>query len=169
MPCEPRLMRDDDDDSELDDLKLGDSELVLPADLELLAEQLTLDAQYLAAQYPYPSTQYSDAAQHDAPSSAPPVTSARHRVLWFRVAAMVIAAVGIGSATRYAPRWWQSDVPAAPVAVRVDAGTTRAASDQNGSSEVLPAVLFGDLSGPEREAWLDLLEDEAFSPSSLSI
>ena len=141
MQFEPRIISDDGDDRDL------------PDDLLILAEQLTADADRLAAVYPV-----------DRRDRSPAVVAASARLSpksnWRRIvgAAAILAAVGIGGWTALGPR--NVEHPRGNIAV---------SSHVAESAPVMSSSLFQDLTGPEKEAVLDLLEGDGARPASLSI
>jgi hypothetical protein len=139
----------------------------LPRDLAALGEQLRDDAAWLAARYPVNSP--------DAERVSP-----LRSVRWVYVAAAVfVLAAGIGfvlgtrpstdvqgtvGIDRIASRQADSSprVPAATITDRVlDASEAYyLSSDANSAAGlIVPAVLFQNLSGPEQEGLLDLLDE----------
>jgi hypothetical protein len=150
MPFEPRLIRPDD---VCDD----ETELALPADLAALAEQLTADANYIAARYVSPSQPARSQAQ-----------SVEHDSRWHRAltaaAILLIASAGVA-------RWmtWPQTQHAAAPTMLVNGHHHVAGETQPAADSAVPAQFFQGLSGPEREGLLDLLEKEAKQQASLSI
>lgn len=147
MRFEPRVIQPDDEDDGLD----------LPADLLLLAEQLQEDAQRIAAAQT--STRPLDALSRPVAARRWPMRAA--------VAALLVSA-GAWSALRL-----YSGAPHEPHAVGPLLQVARDA-DSRGESKrevdtALPAVFFQELTGPEKEGLLDLLEQKSLEQSSLSI
>lgn len=162
MPFDPRLIHPDEPPLR------SDGELDLPADLAALAEQLGDDAAHLSACYP------ADRSPQVALAAELVQSAARiKRQHWFRSAAVVgtglatVAALGISLviAARQAP---QASRPRQPVAV-----APASPSDPSPPSDSLPVsaaatLSVGELSGPELEALLDLLDNEPRSMASIS-
>ncbi len=132
------------------------TELDLPEDLLLLAEQLVADAAHVEAACPTPSP---------AVAVAP---AARRRWPWLAAAAVMFAAglwvtwpAGKSQRPQLAQATAESELSHKP--------QTRAAIKHPQESVVTPAGLLEGLSGSEREGVLDVLETESVAQSSLSI
>jgi hypothetical protein len=145
MPFEPRLIRPDD---VCDD----ETELALPADLAALAEQLTADANHIAARHASPSQPSRSQAPADYGSSW-------HRAL---TAAAILLIFSAGVARWMT--WPETQHASAPTMLVNGPHESQPAVDA-----AVPAQFFQGLSGPEREGLLDLLEKEAKDHASLSI
>jgi hypothetical protein len=180
MPFDPQLIHPDDPPLR------ADGELDLPADLAALAEQLGDDAAHLAACYPADGTPQVALAAELVQSA-----SRLKRLQWFRSAAMIgaglatVAVLGVSLflAARQSP---EPVVRGGPVAIAPAATGERSLSVGNTTIDPLPATPFsatpfpatpfpatatlsvGELSGPELEALLDLLNGEPQSVASIS-
>src|ERR1700730_7461016 len=152
MPFEPRLVHPDDE---------PERGLILAPDLIELAEQLSEEAACLAARYP--ANQWRRAQLRQAPLRQSPGGRA-HRWLagrwprWQGAAAAVLVSLGVWGLTR-----GRSDVPL-PAPGRIGVvrmvGGDREAPGIHNTGAVVPAALFQELTGPEREGLLDLMEEE---------
>lgn len=140
----------------------------LPAELAPLGERLAREADRLAERYPA-------SALRQRPRTGAP--RSRRRWAWATVAAAVLVAAGIGSTARWiAPRSAaREEQPiaargAAPLAAAaLPAPTTqRPQSMERPAPRFLPAS-FHDLSAPQQEAVLDLLEEGDQGLTRLSI
>jgi hypothetical protein len=171
MRFEPRLIRPDEPDDSLE----------LPADLAELAEQLSADADYLAARYP-------------AHADAQPVSGVDRGRRLVRGVAVAVLLTGIGL---WGGRLWRNiNRPEQPMADAVSAvedlrsgslaaddaavglaadaavnpragGSGGAGSSGLGSGGA--ALLFRSLSGGEQEGVLDLLEEQSSDEAPVSI
>ena len=122
-------------------------------DLELLAEQLTADAAYLAGLYP-------------ARQRPPRAIVRRRRALplrWSRAAAATIA-VACGWWGFTGPYDWSED--AGPGRAPLNRWTTQPLP---AAAPMMPAAFFFELTAPEKEAVLDLFEERVLVQASLSI
>jgi len=141
MRFEPQSSPGDDDD--------------LPAELAPLASRLSREADALAALYP---------ARPDCQSRGKVVRPARRWPL-AAVAAAVVVAAGIGMASRWnvSSEVARDEAGDRDVAVKATAVRPRPAPAQPAARVSLPAVvpaaLFHNLSAPQQEAVLDLLDD----------
>jgi hypothetical protein len=132
-------------------------------DLEALAEQLRHDAQYLAARYPA-----------RLPDALPTMPWARRvaPALWSSaVAAVLLMGFGLWGLANGS---WELEGKTAPAARstyprRFDGQTHRASPTRRGLPHSLPATFFHDLTGPEKEAVLDVFEERNLVYPSLSI
>lgn len=168
MHFEPRIISDDGEDFDL------------PDDLLILAEQLTADADRLATVYPVDRQVRSPEVAADVASiAAGAVPRVSPKFNWRRIAgaAAVLFAVGVGGWAAFGLR----DVGQQPeniAALRTNSNV----AEQNNATKVttvssrvadsvpaMSSVLFQDLTGPEQEAVLDLLEGDGSQPASLSI
>ena len=138
MRFEPQSSLNDDDD--------------LPAELAPLAARLSREADALAALYP-------SRARGELPGIAP----RKRRCPWVAAAAAVLVAAGMGTASR----WFANDVSRED-ALPSDAASSIAAAPRPTQSQpaanlslpaVVPAAFFHNLSAPQQEAVLDLLDD----------
>lgn len=133
------------------------------ADLELLADQLRQDADYLAMRYPA-----------CVPERLPTVSLARRfaPALWSSAAAALLLVAtgvwGVASGT--------IELIDPPAPVRPHPATQRLTLQDRRPSPVkrelprsMPATFFHDLTGPEKEAVLDLFEERKLVHPSLSI
>jgi hypothetical protein len=166
-PLKPRLIHPDEPPL------LPDGELDLPADLAALAEQLGDDAAHLSACY---SADYDKADRSPQVALAAELVQSAARIKrqhWFRSAAVVgtglatVAALGISLiiAARQAP---QSNPPRQPVAVAPTATSDAASPSESFPVSTSATLSVGELSGPELEAILDLLDNEPRSVASIS-
>lgn len=156
-------------------------ELQLPDDLAALAEQLSDDAQYLAAQV---------GRDFHCPSDRMGRTRIAHRRAYFAAAAaLVVLAVTVGIAYITQQAELNLAQPGAGVASAGASGEGRGRARETvvgdsaapfASLQGAPAgetyqasteaslVLLGGASGPEREALLDLLEQDESAQNSIS-
>jgi hypothetical protein len=162
MPFDPRLIHPDEPPLR------PDGELDLPADLAALAEQLGDDAAHLSACYP------ADRAPQVALAAELVQSAGRiKRQHWFRSVAVIgtglatVAALGISLiiAAQQTPK---TNRPRQPVAI-----APNSVPDSTSPSESFPVstsatLSVGELSGPELEALLDLLDNEPRSMASIS-
>lgn len=139
----------------------------LPPDLERLARQLAAEAEGLARRYP--------------PCETPLPTAAPLRRRWLAAAAVLLAtgALGLLAALKWSGLGNGTDVEA--LAHRPQAATSQASgpaqvpvshsSDpaRDAETNVEPLVPVHELSGPEMEAVLDLIEGSQASETNLSI
>lgn len=144
------------------------SELKLPNDLALLAEQLGDDAERLAEQYPAESLS-------PALMSGTPGPLVRHNIRWIGLAAAVLVVVVAGWTTV------ETMVPGDRVRARVRDVERQDRLQASGSLPGIklntaepshrfsPALRVPDLTGPELEGVLDLLEHESDELAELSI
>jgi hypothetical protein len=170
MPFDPRLIHPDEPPLR------PDGELDLPADLAALAEQLGDDAAHLSACY---SADYDNADRVPQVALAAELVRSAGRIKrhhWFRSAAVVgtglatVVALGISLiiAAQQAP---QTDGPSHPLAIAPVPRSERPLSTSAAWVDPLPAapaLSVGELSGPELEALLDLLDSEPRSMASIS-
>ncbi len=162
MPFDPRLIHPDEPPLR------SDGELDLPADLAALAEQLGDDAAHLSARYPADRTPQVALAAELVQSAG-----RIKRQHWFRSAAVVgtglatVAALGISLiiAARQSP---QTNPPRQPVAVAPIATSGTASPSESFPVSTSATLSVGELSGPELEALLDLLDNEPRSMASIS-
>lgn len=140
-------------------------------ELEALAEQLADDARMLAERYPAPATPPLTAFATSADQRPSPELASARWPRWRKIAAasvLVAAAMGIWIGTRGDNRReWAVDVGQANQELR--AANPPANDLQPVGRQPLPAVSFQEFTGPEQEAVLDLLEENALSQGSLSI
>jgi hypothetical protein len=167
MPFDPRIVHPDEPPL------LPDGELDLPTDLAALAEQLGDDAAHLSACYP------ADRAPQVALAAELVQSAGRiKRQHWFRSAAVVgtglatVAALGI-SLIIAAQQTPQTNRPRQPVAVAPFAAPDAALPSETfpvsaATTSAGPTLSVGELSGPELEALLDLLDNEPRSMASIS-
>lgn len=163
MAFEPRIVRPDEPRSNLDqqnshgnserEPEVVEADLWLPDDLQELANQLTADAARLAASFP----------------AEPPALDTRLPVVrrW-RPWAMAAAVIGVAVVSH----WEFSDHLAGPLPLAIHPiGVSRPADGSQPMTEVgiAPAFLLENLTGPEREGVLDLLEQQTLSAESVSI
>jgi len=138
--------------------QFDDDDADLPADLAEAALQLSADAQWLSSVYP--------AAHGEVVPAAPFVTSQPavrpRRTYRWAAAAVVLLALGVGAVA------YRANTGDVPREINVAQVTEPAAVSREPAADpvVMPAVVFGELSGAEQEAVLDLLEGQA---SRLSI
>jgi hypothetical protein len=139
-----------------------EDEFVSP-DLEALAEQLRHDACFLAERYPA-----------RLPEAIPAMPWARRLApaIWSSAAAAVLlACFGIWGLANGS---WELEGKTAPAARstyprRYDGQAHRASPARRGIPRSLPATFFHDLTGPEKEAVLDVFEERNLVHPSLSI
>ena len=129
-------------------------------ELEALAEQLADDARMLAERYPAPTPPQLFASVADKQGS-PVLRSPGHPHWRNSLAASVLIAAGIGALLAFQ---------------RGDNKQVQKVGNQVANElrepvvpQTLPAVSFQEFTGPEQEAVLDLLEENALSQGSLSI
>jgi len=168
------------------------ADLDLPDDLAALAEQLSEDAAYLEGQYAAGCYEVwaSDSSPHPNQQEPPP-RRGRNRLVWGGAAAasvllLLAGAVWVQSLSQDQRPAAQLDSVESPrkslqLEAPADAANSdRASAGQEASaraaepseparSPVVPAGLFENLSGPEQEALLDLIESKGYEQSSLSI
>ena len=153
MPFDPKLIHPD--DAPL----LPSGEIHLPDDLAALAEQLSDDAAFLSANYPAAREANAALASELATSAARLQSLSRRRVAVFfgvGVASLLLCALPfvrpVGNIFPHPPRERVVDSASitAPAARPVSAATT---------------LSLGELSAPEMEALLDLLEADTRSSS----
>lgn len=123
-----------------------------PADLEALAEQLTSDAEFLAATYPATEPVASATQVHAAS-----VRRFSRWPWWAAAVLLVLAGTGVRTLMQQQNR--------APAPVVELAAPWQAPREQ---PLVTPAVGFHELTPPEQEAVLDIIEDNG-EPVLLSI
>jgi hypothetical protein len=162
MPFDPRIVHPDEPPLR------PDGGLDLPADLAALAEQLGDDAAHLSACYP------ADRAPQVALAAELVQSAARiKRQHWFRSAVVVgtglatVAALGISLiiAAQQAP---DTAGPSRPLVVSPGERPLSASAALIDPLPAAPALSVGELSGPELEALLDLLDSEPRSMASIS-
>ncbi len=195
MTFTPRVIHDDE---ALPLQTFGDKEadLVLPEELAALAAQLTQDAHALAERYPATSSGSVGTSPLPRDTAAPlgeqqegPPLRRKDSLAW-RAAVAILAVAGITGATT---AWLQVGAPshnahtAHPVATPQDAAPHKVEPVQNvvfrpfeqetlSSQDVSPdelapasATFLHDLTGPELEGFLDLLEADNAASMRLSI
>ena len=131
-------------------------------DLEALAEQLRHDADYLASRYPA-----------RLPDELPSMSWSRRLApaIWSSaVAAVLLLGFGLWG---LADGSWDLEGKTAPATRsyprRFDGQAHRASPLRRGLPRSLPATFFHDLTGPEKEAVLDVFEERNLVHPSLSI
>jgi hypothetical protein len=138
MPFDPKLIRPDDPPL------TPNGELDLPSDLKALAEQLGDAAAYLAACYP---------PQHEIAQPVAAIPAWRRAVVAATVlASVVLGAAGVWLAVPGAGGVKKADIAAIP--------GDSVATIPHDSVPVVSTVSLADLSPPEMEALLDLIERE---------
>ena len=153
MPFDPKLVH-----PEEPPLTAG-GELDLPADLAALGEQLHADAAHLAAAYP-PNGESSLLPQRQAAHSS--YTKYAALVLGSTLAALLVTAV-IWHSLPVQPAASRTAAALPPTAAAIPAASPAMAMPQSGE-----AVLLVELSGPELEALIDLLDRDPRSASSIA-
>jgi len=174
MPFDPKIVPPD--PSPWDD----GADLELPDDLAALGEQLRDDAAYLAERYP---ARRDVAAAGTARRAA---AARRPRRMWLAAAsaaAIVLLLAGSFTAWRWVSRQSPGDnvtagvpVTAPSAEVQPEGETPRATHPTPVSNDVpaavlptVPAVFLQNVSGPELEGMLDLMEHEPEGDPGLSI
>lgn len=164
MPFDPRVIRSDD---------LPPPTHLLPPVLEALGQQLADDADLLARCYP------ADDPLASGASTRPPIVRPPSR--WprplggHRVAAAAVLLVALGSVCAWQGLYRPPGGPATQTAARPPQTSVRPVPQSPPDQAplprgaALPTTVFQDLSGPEQEAVLDLLERDLYSSASLSI
>jgi hypothetical protein len=196
MQFEPRLLKPDDspmaDELRADELLaeklIGDDESGLPADLAELAGQLRADSAFLGASY-RPSVAELSLAGIETVASAEEekvslaASSENSRTPWYSLPLafgyLLAGLFVVTFATRFAENLFR-DQPQPPVVLAPATPTEVAAEPKSpavawesepdsGEESSTPAVMLRDLSGPELEGLLDLLEREPQGKPKLSI
>jgi hypothetical protein len=171
MPFDPRLIHPDQPPL------LPGGELDLPADLMALAEQLTDDAAHLAARYPADCASQGALAAELVESAERIKRYSRPRRSLLMTAAVIgaglasIAALGITVALAWRPD--DNQASDGPVITAAAAGASAGRAELNAPPPTPPlhssaTLSVGELSGPELEALLDLLNGEPHSVASIS-
>jgi hypothetical protein len=158
MPFNPKLVRSDDSTAAVE------GSLDLPPELAVLGDVLRADAQQLADSYPPP--------QHAASSAVHPLVQ---RWSSFHLgAAAALLAVGLGIAGQIPLRRQPADdrLSAAAMAERaLDAGaesTPSATPLRLTSTDARGILRVAELTGPELEALVDLVQRESNASTSVS-
>lgn len=164
MPSEPRLFSAS--------LNPPDEGFQLPDKLAALADQLAADAAYLSARYPA-NPRAANLAMSERPSL--------RRLWWSAAAALVAIAAGISAWQLRSTRDARNEITALARDDQLDevraarpAGMTTsqpAAAVAGSEDEVFQEVrnVLEGFSGAEREAVLDLLEQQPATPPEISI
>ena len=142
MPFDLKLIRPDDPPL------TPNGELDLPSDLKALAEQLGEDAAHLAACYP---------PRQEIAQPAAAVAGRRRAVIGTAAGAIVLASVLLGAAGVWLAAPGAGGVKKADIAAMPG---DPAATIPHDSVPVVSTVSLADLSPPEIEALLDLIERE---------
>jgi len=164
MPFEPRLLRDDfssDDSRPID----GGLERELSPDLMELAEQLREESACLAERYPAGGLRECTGSESRGRRTAQWMIG---QLRWRSVAAAALVSTTIWALSQHGRVWHDNPPPVNTTFARAPESPEIAPSIHNINSPV-PAVFFQELTGPEREGLLDLLEEERLDRSSLSI
>jgi hypothetical protein len=146
-------------------------------EFEALAEQLADDARMLAERYPAPALAPLHALASTGEQRPSTEIGSARWPRWRKIVAasvLVAAAIGAWYGTRPGDKQGEWAVDARQVDQR------RANQDRRDTNPVvddlqpvgrqpLPAISFQEFTGPEQEAVLDLLEENALSQGSLSI
>ncbi|MFN0022180.1 MAG: hypothetical protein ACKVP0_28355 [Pirellulaceae bacterium] len=164
MPFDPKLIREDESNFEVGDLKL-------PDDLALMAEQLGDDAARLAATYPPPMPKVlAVSRQESAAQSSPRRNTWLLRSLAGTALAAGLVTISLVASNSYQPQNANHSLPAvAPSAI--DSLVVHEAPAPKSSPQkipVTPASWLVDTSGPELEALMDLWEQDPPAVRSLS-
>ncbi len=187
MPFEPRLFDDAKfDDAEFDDAEFDDSfvdlptvgatgderESTLPPELMALGDQLGVDADFLARRFPAGSQRKAEEVAATRETLASNVARRGNVRRGGAAAAIIIAAIG---GWRIAALNHQHNVPAVDegppiVAVQqVTSPSRQTLADDNPATKELTPRGFGELTGAEQEAVLDLMQDQSSGQAQLSI
>lgn len=158
----PRPFQDDDSDRD---------EFPSP-EFEVLAEQLAEDARMLAERFPAPMPAQLPSLATSANRHSSQETGSAGRPRWRKIVAasvLVVAAMGTWFGTRLNINQgkWAVDARQAKQDLREVNPTVNDLPPVG--RQPLPAVSFQEFTGPEQEAVLDLLEENALSQGSLSI
>ncbi len=142
----------------------ADGELDLPADLAALAEQLGADAAHLTATYPVGRIPTSPVPVGRSPASSP----TWKRVRDLAVGAAAIAALWIAAVAWQPPQGEQPLVHTVPAdsPAALPAPTSPVAAIANPAAS--DVVSLAELSGPELEALLDMLDGDSARDTSIS-
>jgi hypothetical protein len=173
MPFDSRLVHPD--DAPL----LPDGEIALPDDLAALAGQLSDDAAHLAGRYPgNPAPQAAIATELARSAAQIKLTSRRRQSLVLRIALVGagLASIAALALTISLSRRTNEIVPAIAENVGAPSATSlplNQISPETQYRRLLPyrsqaTLSVGELSGPELEALLDLLDEEPKPVASIS-
>jgi hypothetical protein len=155
MPFDPELIHPD--DAPL----LPSGEIHLPDDLAALAEQLSDDAAHLSACYPAAGEANVALASELATSAVRLKSQSRRRVAAF-------LGVGVASlllCTLPFIRPQRDSLPHPPRERVVDSASIASPAARPASAATTMSLSLGELSAPEMEALLDLLEGDSHSSS----
>ena len=146
MPFDPKIVREPDDEDDLADEMLAE-----------LGAQLTADAQFLAQKYPARATRFR-------PAAAQPWLG-RWRLLAAVASVALVAAVSLGL---WANRPEVADKPTVVVAEQVAVNSDGAVPIPTDSADSFVST-YENLTAPEWEGLLDLLEQQSEGVASLSL
>ncbi len=155
MRFEPRLFSDAGDNADF------------PDDLQMVAEQLTADADRLSALYPAKLTSVPKGIDEDV---AVQESEPNRRTLRRIVASAAALLIAVGTSSWYsAHRPHQKEHNNGTAVATVGDPTEIKFGNPTEIDRPMSAGFFQELTGPEQEGVLDLLENSGTRPSSLSI